>query len=76
VSFSIDPAQRAYLHISGVASNCRKDQGMFDVEIEHYISILKDIKSGSKPIKPVAPICCIIPDSPRYKAGKPVPFNK
>ncbi|PPQ82285.1 hypothetical protein CVT25_008435 [Psilocybe cyanescens] len=76
-SFAIDPCQRAYLHISGVASNSQKSRGTFDVDIEHYISTFKDAKVGSKPMKPIAPISCIIPDSPRYIVhGKPVPYNK
>jgi len=75
-SFSIDPRQRAYLHVSGVALNCQKPLGTFDIDPEHYISILKDVKAKSKPLKPVAPISCFIPDSPRYKQGKPVPYNR
>jgi len=73
-SFSIDPAQHAYLHILGVAVNCNEKEATFDVEIDQYISTLKDVKSS--PSKFVTPFSCSIPDSPRYKTGKPVPYNR
>ncbi|KAF8955969.1 hypothetical protein BDZ97DRAFT_1926038 [Flammula alnicola] len=60
-----------------MATNCQKDAGTFTLEIEQYISALKDIKNAaSKPIKPIAPILCVFPDSPRFRNGKPVPYNK
>ncbi|KAF8973655.1 hypothetical protein BDZ97DRAFT_1912130 [Flammula alnicola] len=75
--FRIDPRQRAYIHVSGMATNCQKDAGTFTLEIEQYISALKDIKNAaSKPIKPIALILCVFPDSPRFRNGKPVPYNK
>jgi len=73
-SFSIDPAQRAYLHISGVAVNCDEKEATFDVKIDQYISTLKDVKSS--PSKFVTPFSCSIPDLPQYKTGKPVPYNR
>ncbi|KAF9536723.1 hypothetical protein CPC08DRAFT_811136, partial [Agrocybe pediades] len=76
--FSIDPSHKAYIHVSGLALNCNKDKSMFELDIEHYISSMKDIKSSSssKSSKPRAPITCYIPDSPRYKVAKPMPYNK
>ncbi|KAF8973246.1 hypothetical protein BDZ97DRAFT_1990551 [Flammula alnicola] len=75
--FRIDPRQRAYIHVSGMATNCQKDAGTFTLEIEQYVSALKDIKNAaSKPIKPITPILCAFPDSPRFRNGKPVPYNK
>lgn len=56
--------------------NCRKQEGTFDIDVEHYISSLKDVKLNSKPVKPSVPISCFFPDSPRYKQGKPVPYAK
>jgi hypothetical protein len=73
-SFSIDPAQHGYLHISGAAVNCEEKGATFDIEVDHYISTLKDVKSG--PSKPVTPFSCYIPDSPQYKTGKPVLYNR
>ena len=73
-SFSIDPAQRAYLHISGAAVNCDEKEATFDIEIDQYISTLKNVKSS--PSKFITPFSCSIPDSPRYKTGKPVPYNR
>ncbi|KAF8974722.1 hypothetical protein BDZ97DRAFT_1690533, partial [Flammula alnicola] len=71
-TFSIDPCQRALVHVSGIATNCQKDQGSFDVDLEHYVSALKDTKH----VKAFAPLTCVILDSPRYKNGKPVPYNR
>ncbi|KAF8957984.1 hypothetical protein BDZ97DRAFT_1843975 [Flammula alnicola] len=68
-NFSIDPCQRALVHVSGIATNCQKDQGSFDLDLEHYVSALKDTKH----VKAFAPLTCFIPDSPRYKNGKPPP---
>ena len=73
-SFSIDPAQRAYLHISGAAVNCDEKEATFNIEIDQYISTLKNVKSS--PSKFITPFSCSIPDSPRYKTGKPVPYNR
>ncbi|KAF8966831.1 hypothetical protein BDZ97DRAFT_1903666 [Flammula alnicola] len=70
-TFSIDLCQRALVHVSGLATNCQKEQGSFDLDLEHYVSALKDTKH----VKAFAPLTCIIPDSPRYKNGKPVPYN-
>lgn len=76
--FPIDPRQRAFIHVSGVAMNCQKSAGTFDLDPEQYISCLRDLKS-SNPVsstKGVMPISCTIPDSPKYKKNKPTPWNK
>ena len=73
-SFSIDPTQNAYLHILGAAVNCDEKEATFKVEIDQYISTLKDVKSSQS--KFVTTFSCSIPDSPRYKTGKPVPYNR
>lgn len=61
--------------------NVQRSEAKFDLDIEQYVSCMKNaLKSASsqitKPIKPIAPISCTIPDSPKYKGGKPIPFNK
>lgn len=71
-AFTVDTCQRALIHVSGIATNCQKDQGSFDIDLEHYASALKDTKHA----KAFAPLTCVIPDSPRYKNGKPVPYNR
>ncbi|PPQ91546.1 hypothetical protein CVT25_008685 [Psilocybe cyanescens] len=50
-SFSIDPSQHAYLHVTGVATNCQKEQGTFDLDVDRYISVLKPVQK----VKPSAP---------------------
>jgi hypothetical protein len=70
--FPIDISQHCpYIHVAAVASNSDKAVGSFDLDGQQYISILTH--GGNKAI---APISCFIPDSPRYKLGKPVPANK
>lgn len=69
-AFPADPEQWAYIHISGVAMNVQRSEAKFDLDIEQYVSCMKDaLKSASsqitKPIKPIAPISCTIPDSPK-----------
>lgn len=50
-SFSIDPSQHAYLHVTGVATNCQKEQGSFELDVDRYISVLKPVQK----VKPSAP---------------------
>lgn len=71
-AFPIDACQQAYVHIAGEAANCDKSQGTFDLAVEQYISLTKLDQSN----KVAAPISCCIPDSPRWKLAKPVPYNK
>lgn len=68
----MDPCRQAYVHIAGAAANCDKAQGTFNLDIEHYISLAKSDQNN----KIVTPISCHIPDSPRWKLAKPVPYNK
>ena len=61
--------------------NVQRSEAKFDLDIEQYVSSMKDVlkpasSQNAKPIKPIAPISCTIPDSPKYKGGKPIPFNK
>lgn len=71
-AFPVDPRHQAYVHIAGAAANCDKARGTFDLDVEHYISLTKPDQSN----KIVTPISCLIPDSPRWKLAKPVPYNK
>lgn len=71
-AFPVDPCHQAYIHIAGAAANCNKTQGTFDLDVEHYISLTKSDQNN----KVVTPISCLIPDSPRWKLAKPVPYNK
>jgi len=57
-----------------VFTECDEKEATFDVEIDQYISTLKDVKSS--PSKFVTPFSCSIPDSPQYKTGKPVLYNR
>ena len=73
---SIDPAQRAYVHLSGYAANCDQREATFNINISQYISMMGPTKSGSK-TKPTASFTCTVLDSPRYeKFGKLVPQAK
>ncbi|KIK00974.1 hypothetical protein K443DRAFT_7224 [Laccaria amethystina LaAM-08-1] len=56
------------------AVNCDEKEATFDVKIDQHISTLKNVKSG--PSKFVTPFSWSIPDSPWYKTGKPVPYNR
>ncbi|KJA17245.1 hypothetical protein HYPSUDRAFT_206406 [Hypholoma sublateritium FD-334 SS-4] len=71
-AFPIDPCHQPYVHIAGAAVNCDKARGTFDLDVEHYISLTKPDQSN----KIITPISCLIPDSPRWKLAKPVPYNK
>lgn len=73
----IDVCQRVYAHLSGLALNCDSENGTFTLDIDNWVSSLKDAKDPtSKPLKPIAPIFCTIPNSPKYKTGRPVPYNR
>ncbi|KAF9472801.1 hypothetical protein BDN70DRAFT_775918, partial [Pholiota conissans] len=77
-SFVIDPRHRVYIHVSGKATDCQKDAGTFNLDVEQYIFVLKDAKNHatkSESIKPFTPISCIFPDSPRFRNRKPVPYD-
>ncbi|PPR02986.1 hypothetical protein CVT24_012191 [Panaeolus cyanescens] len=79
-SFEIDARQTPVVILAGVASNIQKDSSTFSVEIEQYISCLKPNKtdnntSTSKSRVQVTSFSCFIPDSPRYRNGKPMPSN-
>ncbi|KAF8170591.1 hypothetical protein BJ912DRAFT_821228, partial [Pholiota molesta] len=69
---SIDFARPPFLHIVGVAGDCKKEAGTFRIDVEQYISFYKD----STP-KPFTSFLCRFPDSPKYKDGKfPMPPNR
>ncbi|KAJ7036387.1 hypothetical protein C8F04DRAFT_1394265 [Mycena alexandri] len=78
----LDPNQRAYVHICGVALNPNVDTATFTVDADQYTSAVRDAqkeaKANNKPLpKSFFPTSCTIRDSPRYEhVKKPVPFNK
>ena len=53
-------------------NTCDKNHGYFNLDVEHYISLAKTDRNN----KLIAPVSCCIPDSPRWKLGKPVPYEK
>jgi hypothetical protein len=61
-----------------VASDCQKEAGTFIIEVDQYISCFKAAKANSEQESPkhVTRFFCSFPDSPKYKSGKPVPWNK
>ena len=59
-SFSIDPAQCAYLHISRAVSNCEEKEATFNVDIDQYISTLKDVKLSSSNPSLHSPVSSLI----------------
>jgi len=74
--FDIDACKPPFIHLTGVASNCQKETGTFVLEVEQYMSCLKSSNQDPGNAKPVSTFSCYIPDSPKYKNGKPTPFNK
>ena len=71
--FPIDMRQQVCVHIAGVTSNCDQQKGMFDVNVEQFISFSwPTVKSNQGNT-----FCsAYFPDSPRYKQkGKPIPYN-
>ena len=60
------------MQLSGVAMNCDKQTSTFTLDIEQYISAFKEAKN----FKPTTLLTCNIPDSPKYKQGKPIPYNR
>jgi hypothetical protein len=76
-TFTINPHVRAYVQVTGVAEKCSKTEATFEVTVEQYISCLESAKDpGGNYIKPVTTFFFRIPNSGRYKNGKPVPGNK
>jgi hypothetical protein len=69
--FPFDPRFQPYVHVTGAATNCEKLQGTFDLDVQQYISMTKANQNN----KIIVPISCYIPDSPRWKTSKPVPYN-
>ncbi|KAF8870491.1 hypothetical protein BD779DRAFT_536629 [Infundibulicybe gibba] len=72
IAESIDPCRRPKVYICGHVTNSNKKTATFELSVNQYISAFKDITTA----KAVLPVQCIIPDSPRYKSGKPVPFDR
>jgi hypothetical protein len=67
---SIDVARPPFLHVVGVAADCKRDVGTFQMDIEQYVSFYKDSTA-----KPSTAFFCRFPDSPKYKDGK-FPTNR
>jgi hypothetical protein len=69
-----NPMVRPNVFLSGVALDRNTDTSSFTLDIDVWVSASKD---STKPaFKPTARFHCVIPDSPRYKAGgKPIPYN-
>jgi hypothetical protein len=66
------------VHLAGYVSNLQPDSSTFDVDISPYISNLampKDINSAVT-VKPAAHFSISIPDTPRFKASKPLPSDR
>lgn len=71
-----------YVQVTGVATECLKEEATFEVNLEQYISCLKSGPSTKQAVgesmKPFTTFLCHIPDSPKYKTwgSKPLPGNK
>ncbi|PPR01846.1 hypothetical protein CVT24_001734 [Panaeolus cyanescens] len=82
-TFEIDARQTPIVILAGVATNIQSDAGTFSLEIEQYISCMKSniVKTSttasvsSKAVQTTS-FSCFIPDSPRYRNGKPMPRGK
>jgi protein tyrosine/serine phosphatase len=81
-TFEIDACMRPYFHVTGVATEVSKAEATFEVNVEQYISCAKSDPSAtssldrSKPTtrsKLTTRFFCHIPDSPKYRSGKPMP---
>ena len=73
----IDPCIPPYFQVTGVAMEVSKAEATFEVNVEQYISSTKSDPSqqaGGRS-KPTTRFLCHIPDSPRYRNGKPMPSN-
>jgi len=72
----ITVAHPPYVHLSGLALNCKKDEATFTLDIDLWVSSL--IKTEQKPARRAsAPFLCHIADSPKYKnSTKPTPYEK
>ena len=72
----ITVAHPPYVHLSGLALNCKKDEAAFTLGIDLWVSSL--IKTKQKPARRAsAPFLCHIADSPKYKnSTKPTSYEK
>ena len=72
-SITINACKPPVIHITGVATNCRKDVNIFELDVKQYISCFKDASSASNHMTPFK---CSFPASPKYKNGTLMPWNK
>jgi hypothetical protein len=67
-----------YFHVTGVAMAVSKAEATFELNVEQYISCPKSdpsTKQAGGRSKPTTRFFCHIPDSPKYRSGKPMPGN-
>ncbi|KAJ7164037.1 hypothetical protein C8R43DRAFT_946832 [Mycena crocata] len=79
---NIDLARRAYVNICGAVTRSDASSATFTLDAEQYTSAFAEqAKKASEDssivaLKSVLPVIGYIPDSPRYKNKKPVPWVK
>jgi hypothetical protein len=74
---TIDPREPPYFTVTGVAVECSQDEGTFEMNVEQYISCDLSTKgAGGSRSKPFTRFRCHIPNSPKYKNRRPLPWNR
>ncbi|KAF7970451.1 hypothetical protein HWV62_23895 [Athelia sp. TMB] len=69
----VDPYQLPWFIISGTVTVSDESASMFSLEPSQYVAALKNAKEADPLVSMILPVQCYIPDSPRYKKGKPIP---
>jgi hypothetical protein len=64
-----DIRHQPYIHLCGPAKLPNKADATFEIDAPQYVSALKNIPRENMTF----PAHILIPDSPRYKKGKPIP---
>ncbi|KAJ7905214.1 hypothetical protein B0H13DRAFT_2334159 [Mycena leptocephala] len=79
---NIDLGRRAYVNVCGAVIRSDSNAATFTLDAEQYTAAFAEqqklASTGPTVVaqKSVLPVLCFIPDSPRYKAKKPVPWAK
>jgi hypothetical protein len=65
-----DPKQRPYVDMYGTARRVMRDDAIFDMNVSQFQQLLR--AAGKQSIFPAR---ASIPDSPKYRSNKPIPYE-
>lgn len=71
----LDASSPPYMHVTGVAIEPSQQNATFKVDVDQFTTTFAAFKACNPDATSILPVMAHVPDTPRWKKKKPIPWN-